>query len=78
MFSVTHLIIPKQSGTADSCTTLNEEELFVYQDSNSLLTLGWIHTHPTQTVFMSSVDLHTHCSYQVTVAIVMLLFYVFV
>jgi len=25
-----------------------------------LLTLGWIHTHPTQSLFMSSVDLHTH------------------
>ena len=30
----------------------------------SLLTLGWIHTHPTQTCFLSSVDLHTHCGYQ--------------
>ena len=30
-----------------------------------LLTLGWIHTHPTQTCFLSSVDLHTHFSYQI-------------
>jgi STAM-binding protein len=28
------------------------------------MTLGWIHTHPTQTCFMSSVDLHTQFSYQ--------------
>ena len=27
--------------------------------------LGWIHTHPTQTCFMSSRDLHTHSGYQV-------------
>jgi len=29
------------------------------------MVLGWIHTHPTQTCFMSSRDLHTHCGYQV-------------
>lgn len=64
MFCVTHLLIPKQTSTSDSCTTLNEEDLFEFQDSNDLITLGWIHTHPSQTSFMSSVDLHTHCSYQ--------------
>ncbi|XP_054719582.1 STAM-binding protein-like [Uloborus diversus] len=61
---VTHLLIPKQTGTADSCTTDNEEDIFMYQDKYDLITLGWIHTHPSQTAFMSSVDLHTHCSYQ--------------
>lgn len=64
MFCITHLLIPKQTATSDSCTTLNEEELFEFQDSHDLITLGWIHTHPSQTSFMSSVDLHTHCSYQ--------------
>ncbi|XP_046392803.1 STAM-binding protein-like A [Ischnura elegans] len=61
---VTHLLVPKQTGTADSCTTKNEEEIFDYQDQHDLITLGWIHTHPSQTAFLSSVDLHTHCSYQ--------------
>ncbi|KAI9144633.1 hypothetical protein BKA69DRAFT_1053510 [Paraphysoderma sedebokerense] len=61
---VTTLLIPKQTSTSDTCTTTNEEEMFEYQDKNDLITLGWIHTHPTQTCFMSSVDLHTHCSYQ--------------
>ncbi|KAG8230059.1 hypothetical protein J437_LFUL009643 [Ladona fulva] len=61
---VTHLLVPKQTGTADSCTTKNEEEIFDYQDQHDLITLGWIHTHPSQTSFLSSVDLHTHCSYQ--------------
>lgn len=63
--NVTHVIVPKQNGTSDSCTTMNEEELFDYQDQYHLITLGWIHTHPTQTAFLSSVDLHTHCSYQI-------------
>jgi STAM-binding protein len=38
--------------------------IFAYQTKHDLLTLGWIHTHPTQTCFLSSVDLHTQCSYQ--------------
>ncbi|KAK7869958.1 hypothetical protein R5R35_013732 [Gryllus longicercus] len=61
---ITHLLVPKQIGTADSCTTQNEEEIFEYQDRHDLITFGWIHTHPSQTAFLSSVDLHTHCSYQ--------------
>lgn len=64
-FVITTLIIPKQQGTPDSCVMLNEEELFAYQDEKDLITIGWIHTHPTQTAFLSSVDLHTHCPYQI-------------
>ncbi|CAA0834246.1 AMSH-like ubiquitin thioesterase 3 [Striga hermonthica] len=75
VFHITTLIIPKQESTSDSCQTLNEEEIFDVQDKRSLFPLGWIHTHPTQTCFMSSVDLHTHYSYQVmlpeAIAIVM-------
>jgi len=63
-FTITHVLIPKQSAGSDYCHTENEEELFLIQDQQSLITLGWIHTHPTQTAFLSSVDLHTHCSYQ--------------
>lgn len=74
-FFVTTLIIPKQESTSDSCQTTNEEEIFDYQDKQSLFPLGWIHTHPTQSCFMSSVDLHTHYSYQImlpeSIAIVM-------
>ncbi|GLT45752.1 hypothetical protein SLA2020_195610 [Shorea laevis] len=75
VFHITTLIIPKQESTSDSCSTLNEEEIFEVQDRLSLFPLGWIHTHPTQTCFMSSVDLHTHYSYQImlpeAIAIVM-------
>ncbi|KAJ2463269.1 hypothetical protein GGI02_005278 [Coemansia sp. RSA 2322] len=61
---MTTLIIPKQSATSDTCTTEREEELFVEQIARDLITIGWIHTHPSQTCFMSSLDLHTQCSYQ--------------
>lgn len=44
---------------------LAEEETFEVQDSRSLYPLGWIHTHPSQSCFLSSVDVHTHCGYQV-------------
>ena len=40
---ITHLIVPKQRGTPDSCDTENEEELFDVQDKYDLITLGWIH-----------------------------------
>ncbi|KAJ1379520.1 USP8 dimerization domain [Sesbania bispinosa] len=74
-FYITALIIPKQESTSDSCHTTNEEEIFEVQDKRSLFPLGWIHTHPTQSCFMSSIDLHTHYSYQImlpeSVAIVM-------
>ncbi|KAG0579254.1 hypothetical protein KC19_4G085600 [Ceratodon purpureus] len=67
VFNITTLIIPKQKSTPDTCETLNEEELFGIQEQRGLFQLGWIHTHPKQTCFMSSVDLHTHYSYQVCV-----------
>lgn len=62
--SVSHVVVPKQSSGPDFCDMENVEELFSFQDKHNLLTLGWIHTHPTQTAFLSSVDLHTHCSFQ--------------
>ena len=63
-FKITHLLIPKQSGTSNSCETINEEDLVDYMEKNDLITLGAIHTHPTQAVFMSSIDLHTQLSFQ--------------
>lgn len=38
---VTHIILPKQNGTSDSCNTMNEEEIFDIQDQLHLITLGW-------------------------------------
>ncbi|PVI06912.1 hypothetical protein DM02DRAFT_609289 [Periconia macrospinosa] len=62
---ITRLVIPSQTSTSDTCEMTNESELFDYCDSEELMVLGWIHTHPTQTCFMSSRDLHTHVGYQV-------------
>lgn len=61
---ITCLLIPEQECTSDTCETINEEAYVTYCIENDLLVLGWIHTHPTQTCFMSSRDLHTHAGYQ--------------
>jgi STAM-binding protein len=45
---VTHVILPKQSGTSDSCNTMNEEEIFDIQDQLNLITLGWIHVNMSE------------------------------
>lgn len=42
-FWITHLVIPKQEATSDTCSTTDEEGLFAFQDKHDLLTLGWIH-----------------------------------
>ncbi|MGH0172213.1 UNVERIFIED_CONTAM: hypothetical protein FKN15_062747 [Acipenser sinensis] len=42
-FTITHVIVPKQSAGPDSCDVENVEELFSFQDQHNLLTLGWIH-----------------------------------
>ncbi|GMP57989.1 hypothetical protein CsSME_00021836 [Camellia sinensis var. sinensis] len=49
------------------CLALNEEEIFAIQNEQSLYPVGWIHTHPSQRCFMSSIDLHTQFSYQMMV-----------
>jgi STAM-binding protein len=59
------LLIPEQRCTPDTCETENEGSMLDYCMSKDLLLVGWIHTHPTQTCFMSSRDLHTHAGYQV-------------
>ncbi|KHN97327.1 Mov34/MPN/PAD-1 [Metarhizium album ARSEF 1941] len=62
---VRSLLIPDQKCTSDTCETENESAIFDYCAGEDLMVLGWIHTHPTQTCFMSSRDLHTHAGYQV-------------
>lgn len=59
------LLIPDQKCTSDTCETVNESAVFDYCIGEDLMMIGWIHTHPTQTCFMSSRDLHTHAGYQV-------------
>ncbi|KAL8991336.1 MAG: hypothetical protein Q9177_000209 [Variospora cf. flavescens] len=64
---ISKLVIPEQESTSDTCEMMNESDFFDYVDGEDLMVLGWIHTHPTQTCFMSSRDLHTHCGYQVMI-----------
>ncbi|XP_075791214.1 AMSH-like protease isoform X5 [Pelodiscus sinensis] len=48
-FTITHVIVPKQSAGPDYCDMENVEELFSVQDQHDLLTLGWIHHWDLQT-----------------------------
>ena len=61
---ITSLVFPAQTATSDMCEMVNEEDLFDYCEKEDVETFGWIHTHPTQTCFMSSRDLHTHAGFQ--------------
>lgn len=64
---ISYLVIPDQTSTSDTCDTTEEgdNELFDFCDGNDLLVCGWIHTHPSQSCFLSSRDLHTSSGYQV-------------
>ncbi|CAK7563507.1 MAG: hypothetical protein SEPTF4163_001376 [Sporothrix epigloea] len=62
---ITCLLIPQQIGTRDSCETTGEVATLEYCSEHDLIQIGWIHTHPTQTCFMSSLDMHTHAGYQI-------------
>lgn len=59
------MLVPRQTGHASGVTMENEEDIVGWKLSNkTLIPLGWIHTHPTQTCFLSSVDLHQQYTYQ--------------
>lgn len=71
-FFINRLIIPSQVSTSDTCevTEQGDVALFDYVDAGDghgagLTVCGWIHTHPSQTCFLSSRDLHTSVGYQV-------------
>ncbi|KAF8171796.1 hypothetical protein K438DRAFT_1460207, partial [Mycena galopus ATCC 62051] len=63
-YIVETLLIPKQHATSDTCTMDEEEGVLGFTEERGLITLGWIYTHPSQSCFMSSVDVHTHASFQ--------------
>ncbi|KAK3067361.1 hypothetical protein LTR53_015821, partial [Teratosphaeriaceae sp. CCFEE 6253] len=64
---INHLILPAQTATSDTCDTTEagDTALFDYCDAKDLLVCGWIHTHPSQSCFLSSRDLHTSSGYQI-------------
>lgn len=59
-----HLFIPPQTGSANNCDTYDEMKVFNAQIAFEVVTIGWIHTHPSQTNFLSSIDLHTQYLHQ--------------
>lgn len=52
IFKVTHLIIPKQIATPDTCQALQEIEIYEYQNKNDIITLGWIHVNRIKILFL--------------------------
>ena len=60
----THLVFPRQSGTENTVEMIGDTAVDMCLIAEGLLELGWIHTHPTQTAFLSSIDMHTQFSYQ--------------
>ena len=61
---VTHLMLPPQTGTANQVEVTDDAAITNAVLGANLVTVGWIHTHPSQTAFLSSIDLHTQWSYQ--------------
>ncbi|CAL1709808.1 unnamed protein product [Somion occarium] len=54
-YIVSTLLIPKQHSTSDTCTMDEEELVLQFTEERHLITLGWIHTHPTQSLYASGV-----------------------
>lgn len=63
-YVLSHLIIPSQTGTNDTCELIGFETVSKTFLKENLIQLGWIHTHPTFDVFLSSVDMHTQYKFQ--------------
>jgi len=61
---VTHLVIPRQKGASDSCTMEGLEQVWEVHDKEDIIFLGWIHTHPAYSVYLSSVDMHNQYEWQ--------------
>lgn len=61
---LTHVVFPRQRGTENTVEMIEESALDLYLIDKGLSVLGWIHTHPTQIAFLSSVDLHTQFAHQ--------------
>eukprot|EP00397_Hematodinium_sp_SG-2012_P040316 GEMP01044147.1.p1 GENE.GEMP01044147.1~~GEMP01044147.1.p1 ORF type:complete len:385 (+),score=63.74 GEMP01044147.1:138-1157(+) len=58
------ILLPPQTGSYNTCEALDEMKVSEWQIEHGRISVGWIHTHPTQEAFLSSIDLHMHFSYQ--------------
>lgn len=61
---ITHVLLPKQQGYSDYFKVIDSNSLIDYLEENNLMTIGWIHSHPVETPYMSSSDMHYHCVFQ--------------
>jgi len=72
---VEQLVFPPQKGDDVSCEATDELKVFEWlmqkqssgkeeSESDILVTLGWIHSHPRHRCFLSAVDLHQQCGFQ--------------
>ncbi|XP_044760051.1 STAM-binding protein-like [Coccinella septempunctata] len=61
---VSHLILPEQVGYSDYFKVKDSIELIRYLDEHDLLTIGWIHSHPVESSYLSSSDMHYHSVFQ--------------
>ena len=64
VLAVTPLLVPRQRGGPDACEMEREDEVLATCLRDGLMVLGWVHTHPSQSCFLSAPDLHTHATYQ--------------
>lgn len=63
-FLVSHLVLPEQFGFSDYFKVKDSMDLIRYLDQHDLLTLGWIHSHPVESNYLSSSDMHYHSVFQ--------------
>ncbi|XP_044760050.1 STAM-binding protein-like [Coccinella septempunctata] len=61
---ITHLLLPKQQGYSDYFKVIDSSSLVRYLDAEDLMTIGWIHSHPMETPYLSSSDMHYHGVFQ--------------
>ncbi|CAD7928796.1 unnamed protein product [Amoebophrya sp. A120] len=60
-----YVLLPPQKGDDVSCEAVDELPVVQWQlQQKNCLTFGWIHTHPRHNCFLSAVDLHQQCSFQ--------------
>jgi len=62
---VDFILLPPQKGNDVMCEATDEMAVLDWQLSKkNCMTFGWIHTHPRHNCFLSAVDLHQQCSFQ--------------
>lgn len=65
-YTVTTLLIPKQTSTSDTCTMLEEELVLQFTEERSLITLGWVSSlYVSLLKVLNYFFIDTHASYTI-------------